>query len=371
MKKDVFANIYKKVWKSGTTTLPGVFNEMKIVYSCEFYYEGSVKPIAYDKNSVFCIAEGSESTPGIVHALRTMKIGEVAVFWIPSHLIFRKGDMILKIKLISAKAYESKNKSPQEQFQDTMAKMFMLKQEAIHTMHHHKHCNVAVGLFKRMITTLEIISAANEVSNEQCIQLLKHAYLSSAECYLELDDFKNVCNMIKRLKQLVVIKKNQKALYLKGMAMIGFDDIGRARSLLQKALRLNPRELKVRKALEMLKLKEDEKRLQKVRDLIALEESQAAIQKEKEEQEEKKMKEIEKERLLSLEIDKQKSLLRKKVHDFLERIKNTELDYYELIDFKIKEINEIAYLSSEFSRSGFILKSMELANQQVFFIQKL
>lgn len=373
MKKTRHDGIYKKTTRPGNKPI-GKLDDMKINYSYEVYQEGHEFPLFPQKNSVLSVAEGKENVPGINAALETMKISEDSIFFIPSKLLYKTGDMILRIKVISADKCEVKNPVTKAatRFQQTFDKVLESDGKALQLMQ-SKDFDGAASLFKRMIAILEENRSANETEDEKNKKLLMKAYFSSAKCYLELGKFGKVCIMLKELKiHDSAYHKNSEALYMEGVAMLEFEHFIKADGLLRKACSLRPRNREFRDALNRLRNSRSEAMKREAKRLIAIEEEERKTKQDDQEKQTLIEREQEEKRLAFLEADGKQRILEDKVLTFISNI-GTEMSEFETheVDFEIQNAKEMEMISKVFEKNGFNLHSTELLNlQRVFYVQK-
>lgn len=363
--------IWKKVLRAGRKNslldIKTTFEELRIFYAIEVYQENKEEPVMLINKAIFSVQEGLECIRGIAEALRNLNIGEEALFWIPSQLMYRKGDVIVKMRMIQAekcKMIDSSN----NQFNQTLDKAHTLKCKAERLMNEQNFADSAY-LFKRITRILDT-HMKSEQEEQQNKELLTSAYLNAAQCFLKLRQYNKVCVMIRDLGYIINVDNHVEALYLKGMAILGFKEFSRARNILLQAHRLNRKNEKIWNALKQVDLEKDKIVKREMKEKIVEEhDRQEKIKWENRKQETMKN-ENRKKQETQMKFDENMKTLRESIKKFIENIKDSEFKYHE-IDFELRDEVEVHYADKLCGQMGYKLKDMLLRSELVYYLEKL
>ncbi|XP_041970469.1 inactive peptidyl-prolyl cis-trans isomerase shutdown-like isoform X1 [Aricia agestis] len=236
---------------------------VSVIYSA--YFEGSSEPFDVNCGKPLVVnLDDSGLLPGLEIAVKSMLVGEVAVFVLSYQVMYGelgvpprikpKADCIFYIKLIKSLVTPEEgpiNFSEQNIFQRVRAEVTTLFKSGL-VLHKARNYSVAAQLFRKGVALLHKCRLADEEEEKIQQKSLLRLYLNLAVCYNKLKQPLKACISCNELNRLNGLWNNGKALYQNGMALRMIGQFDAASKRLQRALKLNPDNSKIQEEIALV-----------------------------------------------------------------------------------------------------------------------
>lgn len=252
-------NIWKKIVKAGIGE-PMPQEKIRATIHYNGYFEQTENRAAFDSTymrgapKTFYIGN-NEILTGIELAVMSMLKNEESQFIVSYELLFGemgcqprvppKADGLFVISLLNftevgdGEAIDKVKDEDKRKFAVILPKIQDVQTKG-KDLFNRGHTANSIRAFHNAVRTLEMCQLSNEEEQQQHQQLLAKLYTNLAVCYNKLGLWKKTCSICNELNRISDKKKNGKALFQEGRALLKLNEFRRAREKLGQAQRLEP-----------------------------------------------------------------------------------------------------------------------------------